>query len=670
MKAGQSSGVVVIMTAAVGALMGAGATWAVGRTDPAPAVPTVNERALDRAVPACGNFYRHACGGFLAAAAPSERRPEISLLGDDFDARLQRALDRLFREPAAPGSELARLKTFYESCRGSIMADAAGDGALRSWLARIEQARTRPALAAVARDLDAIGVEPFFVYDVAPDPAAWRRWHGSLGPANTFGDAAVVQAMFVRSGLSAARAARDAAAVAAIAAALDAARKVDGGEGRFAEKGWAQLAALAPEFDWAAYRRLIGARGAGRIAVPSPAYVRAVGTTLRTATPEALRAYLRWRLLLSLRGELPRAFAPVLRTLPVNLRGEVDDPDKRCRDATVRGMGVAFSRQFATRILGVGARAQARQLSEEIRTGVIAAVERNDWLSPIARVRTVDKLRRMDLHIGFPDRWPATGTFPLHEQDFLGNVLAARRFEQRQKWARAGELRNRAQWQEQVFPWVGRGMASARLVIPNGFPDAYSNALVMTAAFLMPPRFAGGAAPEANFATYGAVFAHELTHVLENHGDGADGRPSELWTPADIAAHDRRRQCVVDQADAFVPASGLTNPGERQVDENVADISGLRLATAALAARLGPVMAVRGADGRTPAQRFFYRYAQQYCTAQTPERLAAGVARDGHGPAEFRVNGPLTNLPAFAEAFGCQAGDAMVRPIGKMCRVW
>jgi predicted metalloendopeptidase len=34
------------------------------------------------------------------------------------------------------------------------------------------------------------------------------------------------------------------------------------------------------------------------------------------------------------------------------------------------------------------------------------------------------------------------------------------------------------------------------------------------------------------------------------------------------------------------------------------------------------------------------------------------------------ANGPLSNMPRFAAAFGCKAGDRMVRPAGESCRIW
>jgi putative endopeptidase len=43
---------------------------------------------------------------------------------------------------------------------------------------------------------------------------------------------------------------------------------------------------------------------------------------------------------------------------------------------------------------------------------------------------------------------------------------------------------------------------------------------------------------------------------------------------------------------------------------------------------------------------------------------------DPHPLARFRVTAPLTNLPAFAKAFSCQPGDAMVRPANERCAIW
>jgi predicted metalloendopeptidase len=44
------------------------------------------------------------------------------------------------------------------------------------------------------------------------------------------------------------------------------------------------------------------------------------------------------------------------------------------------------------------------------------------------------------------------------------------------------------------------------------------------------------------------------------------------------------------------------------------------------------------------------------------------VQGDPHPTGKYRVIGPLSNMPEFAAAFGCDANDPMVR--ATRCEVW
>ena len=46
------------------------------------------------------------------------------------------------------------------------------------------------------------------------------------------------------------------------------------------------------------------------------------------------------------------------------------------------------------------------------------------------------------------------------------------------------------------------------------------------------------------------------------------------------------------------------------------------------------------------------------------------VQGDPHPIAKFRVIGPLSNLEAFARAFSCKSGAAMIRTGADRCEVW
>jgi endothelin-converting enzyme/putative endopeptidase len=641
------------------------------RTHQAPQskVGTIDLLAMDQSVDACDDFYLRACGGYIASTAVSDAHPVVEKANQQFEANLERSFKVLFAQDVSTDPELARLKTFYTSC----LAGTASDGALvKQWLARIDAAQSPAQIQAVMLELSSIGVDAFFTYSGQADRKQWDRYRGEIHNSYIWANEPAIVRTFIASGMPEAEAKRDAASVVAM---LNALKNERGNryDSSTSENPLTptEIAQLAPSVDWAHYFAMVGAPADRAVNVTSPAYLRAVEKELSTRSPAELRALLRWSFLFTLRGELPAPYNAAFGDITPALRVQLGNPAGLCRDATVRAMGVEFSRQYASRVLGWKARDAAQKIAAEIKARIIAAVAHADWLSPEGRQATADKLAKTDLKIGFPDQWPEVGNYPLDEKTFFANVLAAWSYEQRRSWARAGEAHLRTNWDMIVSPWVGDGMAAARLVVPNGFPDALSNSIIMTAAFLGAPRFDADAPPELNYATFGSVFAHEFVHAAETHSYGPDGREQELWSDADAKAEEQKGQCLIDQANAYEPLPGVKLKGDRQYGENVADLGGLRLAFDALEARLGTDQLYRvDASGTSPAQRFFYRYAQYRCTAQTEAFLRKSVESDGHAPPAFRINGPLSNLPGFGRAFNCKPNARMVRQEAQQCRVW
>jgi putative endopeptidase len=46
------------------------------------------------------------------------------------------------------------------------------------------------------------------------------------------------------------------------------------------------------------------------------------------------------------------------------------------------------------------------------------------------------------------------------------------------------------------------------------------------------------------------------------------------------------------------------------------------------------------------------------------------LARNPHAPDQFRAIGAPSNMPAFAQAFGCKVGDPMVRSGDDQVKIW
>jgi endothelin-converting enzyme/putative endopeptidase len=257
-----------------------------------------------------------------------------------------------------------------------------------------------------------------------------------------------------------------------------------------------------------------------------------------------------------------------------------------------------------------------------------------------------------------PRSWPEYGGLKVSRTAYFRNVLAARRFETARALALAGRPAERGVWA--VVPQS----ASARY-------DASRGELVVPAGLLQPPFFGAAAPDPVNFGAAGAVIGRELFHALvaEVPRLAAAGDTRDRSAPAagELAA---RAACLVEQAEAFEPVPGVRLDGRRTLRENAADLAGVRLAFAAMAAwqaRQPEPQARAKHLGFTPEQQFFVAHAQSSCSAVSDDELRRRAAEDPRAPAPFRVNGPLSNLPEFAEAFRCAPGDPMVRPEAERC---
>ena len=127
---------------------------------------------------------------------------------------------------------------------------------------------------------------------------------------------------------------------------------------------------------------------------------------------------------------------------------------------------------------------------------------------------------------------------------------------------------------------------------------------------------------------------------------------------------------VSDQYSGYVQVDTLHVNGDLTLGENIADYGGLLTGYDALERALTRSGKRTVVDGYTPEQRFFIAYAQSFREHTRPELLRTRVTVDPHSPAQWRVNGPVSNMPQFARAFGCKPGDPMVRAAAVIPQIW
>lgn len=436
----------------------------------------------------------------------------------------------------------------------------------------------------------------------------------------------------------------------------------------------AELADSAPGFNWAASLEAQGvsAENAPEILVMTPSALTGFAAEWEKAELEDLKTYLYWHIIVS---RAPYLSTPIAQA-NFNFYGKVLSGAEVQRDRWKRGVGFvngaigeAVGKIYVEKHFPPRAKEQMLQLVEDLLEAYRQSISELDWMSEETRPKALAKLEKFVTKIGYPDKWRDYSALEVSPDDLLGNVRAANRYEHNRAINKLGEPVDLTEWY--MTPQT-----------VNAYYNPTSNEIAFPAAILQPPFFDPDADAAWNYGGIGAVIGHEIGHGFDDQGskyDG-DGKLNNWWTDTDRTEFEKRTGSLVDQYNAYVPAQfGEDSPhhvnGELTLGENIGDLGGLSIGLKAYdiackrdglsGSEEAPVIA-----GYTGVQRVLLSYARIWQEKRRDELMVQRVATDPHAPAEFRSNGVVKNVDAFADAFNVAEGDALYLPADERVRIW
>jgi len=643
--------------------------------------------AIDQTAAPCDNFYQYACGGWLKA---NPIPPEEAAWGrfDVLQENNQKTLRSILEDAAAhpTSSPVAQqVGGFYQSCMNEGAIESLGATPLRPELDRIASIHSRTDLVSEIARLHSQQVQVFFNFGATPDPAEADRNiadldQGGLGlPEKDFyfrPDAhseeirrkyvTHIGKMLALGGVEPQVATKEAAEIMRIETAL-AKASLDVTTRRDPKLlihriPVAELEAQSPVFSFDKYFKAIAAPKFTSVNVSVPSFQKELNELLANESLPNLKHYMVWHYVSASGRLLSRAFVDenfefYSRTLTG--ASELRPRWKRCVAATDDELGEALGRLFVERMHAGEGKARTLQIVMHIEEQMKRDINSLTWMSPATKKRAQDKLAAVTRKIGFPDRWRDYSAVRIDPADYFGNWYRANQFESRRQVAKIGQPVDRSEW-EMTAPTV------------NAYYDPTRNNINFPAGILQPPFYSNNARDSVNYGAVGAVIGHELTHGFDDEGRQYDGNGNlkDWWTKADRDHFAKLSDCFVNQYGSYSPVAGVALNGQLTLGENMADNGGMRLAYLALLDDLAKksVPVNQTEDGFTQAQQFFLGFAQAWCDNERPEAARLQVETDPHAPARFRVDGTVSNMPEFRQAFGCKATDKMVG--ARACRVW
>src|SRR5262245_12842497 len=633
----------------------------------------------------CKDFDQFANGRW---PAPFVMPPSYSRFGafTEVAERNQQVLYGIVTRAAAsqakPGSDQAKLGDYWSSCMDSTAAEAAGMKPVQPLLTAVDGMKSVDDLARQVAWFHAHGVGAVFGWFGNQDPKNSDRFivHAGQGGIHlpdrdyyTKTDSASkalrveyvahISRCFQLAGEDAAAAQKHADAVMTLETAFANASMTNvqrrDPNATYHVMPTDSLMLAVPSFKWTDYF-------AGRtrkpdiVNVTQPDFFKALNGLIAGTSLEDWKAYLRWTALEDAAPTLTKAWSDEDFSFQRLLSGTTEQLPrwKRCLAGADRDLGDLLGKAYVDVAFPPKAKSRALELVHNLEAALDDKIGALAWMSAETKSAAKAKLAAFDEKIGYPDKFRDYSSVKITRGYVLENRMSARAAEATRNMERVGKPVERGEWR-MTAPTV------------NAFYQASLNSINFPAGILQPPFFDADADDPVNYGAIGAVIGHEMSHGFDDRGRQFDARGNlrDWWTPADADAYKVQANRVADQFSSYTVNDTLHVNGRLTLGENIADLGGLAVAYAAMQKAIAGKPREK-IDGFTPEQRFFLAYARIWRAMDRPEGLRTRVLTDPHSPAHWRVNGPLSNLKEFHDAWGCKDGDGMVRPADQRARIW
>jgi len=420
---------------------------------------------------------------------------------------------------------------------------------------------------------------------------------------------------------------------------------------------------LTPNFSWTALFDTLKVPAAQKFSMAQPGFFGEVDKMLADVPAATWQAYLRFHTIDDASPYLSSAFEKAnFDFYSTTLRGqkEMQPRWKRVLESVNGAIGEGLGQMYVDAVFPADSKVQMQHLVENLSVALKARLEKLEWMSEDTRKKALEKWASFTPKIGYPDKWRDWSGLETNGDSYLGNMQAARTFNYRFMLNKIGKPVDKTEW----------GMTPQTV---NAYYNATKNEIVFPAAILQAPFFDAKADPALNYGGIGAVIGHEMMHGYDDSGSqfAANGNFDNWWTDSDRAAFTQRTDQLVAQFDGYESLPGVNVKGKLTLGENIGDLGGLTVAYDALqmALKEDPKANVE-VDGYSQDQRFFMNWATVWRRNFNEGELRVRLNTDPHAPANFRANGAPSNMPAYAQAFECKAGDAMVRADDKRVVIW
>ena len=419
---------------------------------------------------------------------------------------------------------------------------------------------------------------------------------------------------------------------------------------------------LCPSINWKQMTAMLGIQNADTLIAGQPEFFKQADDVLKSVSADVWKAYLKWNLVNTYAAYLSKDFDEANFNFYYRiLSGQKEQQPrwKRAVEETENNLEQIVSQEYVANYLPKETKEKFIQLADNLMEVYAEHIKKLDWMSDATKQKALNKLGKVNKKLGWPDKWKDFSALDIDRASYCANVMRARSWHYYENVNHFGKPVNRTEW----------GMTPETY---NAYYEPTLNEICIPGCNVIVPGFSGIPDDAVIYGVIaGSTFGHEITHGFDDQGRqyDADGNLKGWWTNEDSAKFAQRAKLLADQYSAYTVLDSLHVRGKATLGENIADLGGAVMGFEAFK-KTEQYKQNQIINGLTPAQRYFMAFAYSWMMQRTPEAQANRIMTDVHSPPQYRVDGPLSNMKEFYEAFGIKPGDKMYRDDSMRVVIW
>lgn len=635
------------------------------------------------------DFFHYANGGWFKRnpiPASESHNGIFQLVRDTVNAQVNRiCIEAAADTKAEKNSNKQKIGDFYSSGMDTVNIEKAGITPLKEAMQKIESISDNKSLMSVIAQMHTIGVAPAYSFFVTQDDKRSTQYalffyQGGLGLGDrdyyfntdsrtiTIRDEYIkhLNAMFKLIGEDDAASVSKAKVVMNLETDLaGASRKLEAL--RDPVKNYNKMSVdefnnSSPNIAWKEILPVLGISNADSVIIGQPEFFSTLNKLVKKYSINDWKAYLRWNLINTYAEYLSKDFEQQNFNFYYTVLSGITEQKPRWKRVVMNTngyLGELIGQVYVDEYVPENTKEKLLEIGNNIRDVYAERIKDLDWMSDSTKAKALVKLNKMVMKVGYPDKWKDMSSLTIDRDSYCVNIMRGNSWFYNYSISKYGKPVDRLEWQ--MYPQTY-----------NAYYSPSNNEIVVPACNITVPGFEGRMPDDAIlYGIIGVTFGHEMTHGFDDQGSQYDenGNLTNWWTPQDREKFVAKTKLIIDQFNNYTVLDSLHLNGDATQGENIADLAGVVLSYEAFK-KTPQSIENNCISGLTPDQRFFHGYAYSWMINIKDESLANQIMTDVHSPSEFRVNGPLSNIPEFYQAFDVKEGDPMYRPDSLRIVIW